>query len=358
MPTGDDKTIDQRRFLAVLTLRNEGAFVLEWLAHHQAVGFTDFLIFSNDCDDATDVLLDQLQKLGHITHVRNDGPHENSVQWSALKLADKHPLVRDADWIMTLDIDEFVNIHVGNHRLPDLLDALPDATAITLTWRLFGNDDVVRFHNRSVIDQFRRAAPKVMNWSWRATMFKTLFANDGIYGKLGVHRPRSPDKSRLDQARWFDGCGRELGERYKRQQVFSPFGQDNTALVQLNHYALGAMESYILKRDRGRANRDDAAHGMTYWVDRNWCVEEDTSIDALKAERDAAFDKFMAEPMLRSVHVSAGSWRRARFPELLKDEANRALFGRLLTTPPSQPMSSGHAKFLTMFAKPGPDRTD
>ena len=358
MPTSQPKTKDPRRFLAVLTVRNEGAFLLEWLAHHQAVGFTDFLIFSNDCDDESDALLDLLQELGVITHVRNDGPHENSVQWSALKLADKHPLVRDADWIMTLDIDEFVNIHVGNHTLPALLDALPDATAITLTWRLFGNDDVVRFHDRRIIDQFRRAAPRIMNWSWRASMFKTLFANDGIYGKLGVHRPRSPDKSRLDQARWFDGCGRELGERYKRQQVFSPFGQDNTALVQLNHYALGAMESYILKRDRGRPNRDDTAHGMTYWVDRNWCIEQDSSIDALKSERDAAFAKLIQEPRLRTKHGWSAGWRKVRFCELLKDEANRALFGRLLTTPPSQPMSSGHAKFLTMFAKPSPDRAN
>lgn len=37
------------RTLAILTQRNEGAFLLEWLAHHRAIGFTDFLVFSNDC---------------------------------------------------------------------------------------------------------------------------------------------------------------------------------------------------------------------------------------------------------------------------------------------------------------------
>ncbi|MFY9211200.1 MAG: glycosyltransferase family 2 protein, partial [Aestuariivita sp.] len=35
------------KFLAVMTVRNEGAFLLEWLAHHRATGFTDFLVFSN-----------------------------------------------------------------------------------------------------------------------------------------------------------------------------------------------------------------------------------------------------------------------------------------------------------------------
>jgi hypothetical protein len=153
------------RILAVLTVRNEAAFLLDWLAHHRAVGFTDFLVFSNDCDDGTDAMLDRLQELGHLTHQPNPGPHEGGVQFAPLKTADRHQLVKKADWILAFDIDEFVNVHVGDHTLPALLAALPDATAITLTWRLFGNAGVMRYHDRPVVDQFvlasspRRGAP-------------------------------------------------------------------------------------------------------------------------------------------------------------------------------------------------------
>ncbi|MGR3661471.1 MAG: glycosyltransferase family 2 protein [Paracoccaceae bacterium] len=339
------------RFLAVLTVRNEAAFLLEWLAHHQAVGFTDFLVFSNDCDDGTDAMLQRLQKQGHLTHIRNDPPHEGGIQWTALKRADKHPLVRDADWIMVLDIDEFVNIHVANHTLPDLITALPDASAITLTWRLFGNNGVVHYKDAPITTQFTRAAPRIMNWPWRAAMFKTLYRNDSIYRKLGVHRPRSPDKDRLDQARWFDGNGRELGERFKRQQLFSPFGRDNYALVQLNHYPLGAMESYLLKRDRGRVNRGASETGMSYWVERNWNTEEDTSIDALKAIRQTTLDQLKADPDLAELHASAVKWRHRKLESLLADEPNRALMGRLLMTPPSQPLNQKSAQFLYRYAQ-------
>ena len=48
------------RALAILCVKNEGAFLLEWLAHHRATGFTDFLVFSNDCSDGTDLMLDRL----------------------------------------------------------------------------------------------------------------------------------------------------------------------------------------------------------------------------------------------------------------------------------------------------------
>ena len=59
--------------LAVITLRNEGAFLLEWLAHHLATGVDHVLTFTNDCEDGTDALLDRLAQMGHVTHVRNDG---------------------------------------------------------------------------------------------------------------------------------------------------------------------------------------------------------------------------------------------------------------------------------------------
>ncbi|MGB8815184.1 MAG: glycosyltransferase family 2 protein, partial [Paracoccaceae bacterium] len=163
------------RTLAILTVRNEGAFLLEWLAHHRCTGFTDFLVFSNDCTDGTDVMLDRLAAMGWLTHVRNDGPHDAGPQWAALKAADKHPLKAAADWVLFVDIDEFVNVHVGDRTLGALLAALPEATAVPLTWRMFGNAGVVGFEDRPVTEVFTRAAPAVLHWPWRAAMFKTLF---------------------------------------------------------------------------------------------------------------------------------------------------------------------------------------
>ena len=339
------------RALAVLTLRDEGAFLLEWLAHHRAVGFTDFLILSNDCSDGTDAMLDRLAALGLVVHLPNPGPHEGGVQWAALKRADGHPLLRRADWILALDIDEFVNIHLGRRRLEDLLAALPEASAITLTWRLFGNCGVQRYQDRPVTEQFLRAAPAVLHWPWRAAMFKTLFRNDGTYRKLGVHRPRSPDRARLPAARWYDGSGRPLDGRYRTGRIFSHYGRDNYRLVQLNHYPLGAMDSYILKRARGRAVHADERLGLDYWTERNWCCVRDESILALKPARDAELAALMADPKLARLHAAAVAWRRARFESLMAEEDSRALYGRLLISPPARPLSREAARRLHGLAR-------
>jgi Glycosyl transferase family 2 len=330
------------RILGILTVRNEGAFLIEWLAHHRACGFTDFLVFSNDCDDGTDAMLDRLAAMGWLTHVRNDGPHDEGPQWAALKAADRHPLTQGADWVLFFDIDEFVNIHVGNRTVPALLAALPDADAIPLTWRFFGNAGVVQFTDAPVTHTFTRAAPAVLHWPWRAALFKTLFRNDGAYGKLGVHRPRSPDRTRTPV--WFDGAGRRLGAPFQTQRIFSDFGQDNYTLAQLNHYALGAMESYVVKCDRGRANRDASVFDMGYWIERNFCDVADTTISALPS--DDLRTSLVADAALGALHAQAVQWRHNRFAALMAQEPWRALFGRLMMAQPTRVLTAAQARLI------------
>lgn len=332
------------RCLAVTVLRNEGAFLLEWLAHHRACGFTDFLVFSNDCNDGTDLMLDRLQEMGWLTHVRNDGPHEEGPQWAALKHADRHALTRAADWVLVLDIDEFVNIHAGDRTVPALIAAAPQATAFPLTWRLFGNGGVVAQADRPVTETFLRAAPRVLHWPWRAMLVKTLFRNDGAYGKLGVHRPRAPDRARMAGQRWIDGSGAELPAAFHTARIFSDLGEDHYALCQLNHYALGSMEGFLVKADRGRANRDSSVADLGYWVERNFSAEEDRSILALDSAGLRA--ALRADKVLGPLHEAAFAWRRAKFAELMVQEPWRAFFGRLLMAAPSRVLTAEAARLV------------
>ena len=347
------------KILAVLTIRNEAAFLVEWLAHHRAAGVTDFLVFSNNCQDGSDHMLDLMDEAGWLTHVRNDGPYDKrGVQFTALKMAENLDVVAGADWIVTLDIDEFVNVHVGDHTLPALIDALPEATAITLTWRLFGNGGISGYTDAPVTETFRHCAPEIMHWPWRSAMFKTLYRNNGIYRKLGVHRPRSPDETRMHEARWFDAHGRELPRHFKTRRLFSNYGQPMYKLAQLNHYPLGSMEGFVLKADRGRAVHAEDPLGADYWVDRNFNTDTDDSILALKAPAEALRTELFEIPGLRDLHEAAVQWRHDRFRILMEREPMRALFARLLMTPPSQPLTPHTARMLSRFAKRGRNRSN
>lgn len=327
------------RVLGILTVKDEASFLLEWLAHHRKAGFTDFLVFSNDCSDGTDAMLDRLQAMGWLTHIRNDG-HAKGPQWAALKAAEAHPLVRAADWIMVLDVDEFVNVHAGDRGVAALLAALPEATAITLTWRMFGNGGIVTLPDRPVTEVFTRAAGDPVDWPWRAVMYKTLFRNDGR-ARLGVHRPKG-------DYRWYDSAGRVL--EGGPQRIFSALGAVNYTLAQLNHYALGSMEGYLVKADRGRANREASAHDLGYWVERNLNHAEDRSILLLDSAGLRA--ELMADPVLGPLHRAGQDWRKARFLALMQDEAWRAMFSRLLMASPSRALTAEQARLVWRHALP------
>ena len=144
------------RFLVVACVRNEGAFLLDWLAHHHAVGFTDFLIYSNDCQDGSDAILEHLAAIGVVEHRPNPGPYQGGIQFTAMKQAAAEPVYQAADWVMPLDLDEYLNVHVGHHQVSDLVAAQPTACAISVTWRMFGNAGVMHYAPEPVSEQCQR----------------------------------------------------------------------------------------------------------------------------------------------------------------------------------------------------------
>ncbi len=116
------------RILAVTTLRSEAPYIVEWVAHMRAIGVTGLLVYTNDCDDGTDALLAVLAKQGVLHHIVQQVPKGTCPQWQALKVAWKHPLRKSCDWAVTCDVDEFINVHMGEGSLHDLIAAVPDQT--------------------------------------------------------------------------------------------------------------------------------------------------------------------------------------------------------------------------------------
>jgi hypothetical protein len=211
---------------------------------------------------------------------------------------------------------------------------------------MFGNAGVVAFADRPVTEQFTAAAPRVLHWPWRALQFKTLWRNDGCWRRPGVHRPRDPDPARLPAQRWFDGAGRPLPDLPRQGRSFSDLGRGPYDLVQLNHYALQSMESFLLKADRGRANRQAAAADAGYWVERNFAAETDRSILPLAARAAPLRDALHADPELGRLHAAAVAWRRRRLAELLAEESGRAAFGRLMLAGPTRVLSQVEARLI------------
>ncbi len=314
------------RALMVTSMRDEGPFLLEWLAHHKAVGFSDFLIYSNACRDGTDQMLAHLDRMGEIRHIPNEQRGDKTVQWQALTHAARQPETRAADWIMSADADEFLVIRPGEGRLPDLFAARPEATGFALTWRMFGNAGRVTFDDIPVTQKFRKCAPDAIMWPWSAIQFKCLYRNDGTYAKLGVHRPKSPDKQREVNAIWRDGSGNPLPWHAPQGLTMIPTTTPKYELAQINHYALGSVENFLVKADRGKPNHSADAFNAIYWRDRNLDSDSDDAIDRLAPARQQILARWLNDPTLAQLQNEAITWRRKRIAEILATEVGRQMF--------------------------------
>lgn len=311
-------------------MKNEAPYIVEWIAYHRAMGVDNFLIYTNDCSDGTDDVLDRLMEMGIVEHRNNDNWKGNSPQQHALNKSLKEPLIQNAEWIAHIDVDEFMNVRTGNGTLDDLFAAVPDATNIAMTWRLFGHNGVTQLADDFVIDQFDACAPKYCPKPHTVWGFKTMFRNIGAYAKISCHRPNKLDEKFESKVKWVNGSGQDMtgdaahnGWRSSKKNI----GYD---LLQLNHYALRSAESFLIKRQRGRALHVDRSIGINYWIRMDWSDFRDLTIKRNIPRLRAEYDRLMQDSKLRQAHRDGLAWHKAKAAELHGKPEFAELYGQAL----------------------------
>ncbi|MDJ0822148.1 MAG: glycosyltransferase family 2 protein [Paracoccaceae bacterium] len=329
------------RITAVTCVKNEGPFLLEWVAFNRLLGVTDFLFYSNDCTDGTDTLLDVLAARGGVVHLPNPAKGRN-YQMEALKDAAHQSVVKDADWVWIADVDEFLNIHVGDHTIPALIEACGDPQAISVTFQFFANCDVQDFQDRPVIEQFTHSHNPDLWCGETAIEVKSLVRKDFPLQYFGAHRPFFRNKLGKDKRPvWTDGSGRPVQHKFlvaanpRRIRKFPAHGARGFAT--LNHYALRSLDSYLVKNDRGDVNRDGRAFDDTYWRERNDPAWEDTSILRYQKALAREIAALKADLEIAALHDEAVRLHRAKRDELMVQDAYAQMYAHLKALPPYPP---------------------
>ncbi|MEC9312310.1 MAG: glycosyltransferase family 2 protein, partial [Pseudomonadota bacterium] len=191
-------------------------------------------------------------------------------------------------------------------------------------------NDVTRLSDDFVIGQFDACAPKYCPKPHTVWGFKTMFKNTGAYQKISCHRPNKLQDGFRDQVRWVNGSGRDMtqdvldnGWRNSRRSI----GYD---LLQLNHYALRSAESFLVKRQRGRALHVDRSIGLNYWIRMDWNDHTDVTIQRNIPRLRAEYDRLMEDATLRQWHEKGLDWHRAKAEELHGMEEFETLYRQAL----------------------------
>lgn len=235
----------------IATMRDEAATLIEWLAHHLATGFDGFYICTNDCTDGTDQILNLLSAHFPIIHQDNPPPYgEETIQFHALRRAKENEVVNKAQWALHIDADEYVNVTIGDHKIQDLIELHPEAEAIAIAWRYFGNSNISHWAGGRTLDQF----------TWAADTpdlgFKTMM-RPARFKRFSIHMPKFPLSG--NDAVVVNSVGRAMPiDRMMRPRGTSYVIEDQSLVTWenacLHHYHVRPDNMYRAKTKRGDAN--------------------------------------------------------------------------------------------------------
>ena len=251
------RTVQPRRDVCIVaTARNEGLYLLEWIAYHRAIGVDAIFLYSNDNDDGSDELLAPLADAGIITWIDNRPGPGAKPQIKAYRHAlGLLPQVLDYRWALIVDLDEFFVFDSKKFASIDQYvrwqeDRHP-VDAIALNWVVFSPCGEARWRDDPVIRRF----PRVHGGA--APLFKSLF-RPRLFINSNPHFPNA--------YRWQPFTQRDAaGEPFRSQSAHPALSENpRSEMAWINQYFFKSAEEYLWKWSKNRtdpASATSAARG-------------------------------------------------------------------------------------------------
>ena len=326
-PSGGKNT-----FALVATVKDEGPYLWEWVAYHRMIGFDNIIIFQNDSTDGTHQILAEMARHNLITYKYNRAPR-GCHQVRAYTRATRQPGYLAADWVMALDLDEFLVIHAGDGTLSSLFKAMPEFDCACINWRKFGNSGYVAPQDGLLTETFTRCETGA-DMGVRVEAFKALFRRTA-YERPGVHNPRALESGR-DDLRVVNGSGLSPDAYITRNFQCSDPGLQRFA--QVNHYIVRDASSFILKSAKGSAHQANRNIDHRYWRGRNKNGSEDLRLAARAPRLKAAMQQMdqLTGGKLAALTEQARAHHRQEIDTVLTEDWAQKLYQRCVTDPSAQ----------------------
>lgn len=256
----------ERGACLLTTMRNEGPYLLEWLAYHRSIGFEHAFIYTNDNSDGSDALLEALASQGVITLVHNAAgahcPPQFKMTAHALSLL---PQILDYSWAALIDADEFIGF--DKRRFDNFDDVLAwhetqPVDALALCWVMFAAGADQPWRDEATLKRFTRREPNVN------VHVKTVF-KPAKFWNARAHFPLAslgmPFIYRTE-----NGAVHHYAGIADRDPAFA--AAPSADLVWINHYSMRTAPELLWKMARGHPNLQGATAARHLNMARTWCA--------------------------------------------------------------------------------------
>ncbi|WP_169802079.1 glycosyltransferase family 2 protein [Neokomagataea thailandica] len=247
------RRIHPTKELALLgTARDEGLYILEWIAHHRCIGVEHIFLYSNNNTDGSDELLKALDTAGIITWFDNSP----ALDAGKINLQDKAyghalgimPEILDYKWTLVVDLDEYVlPSPLWNNDLRPILrmHEAQGADSISFPWQVFYTSQHLTWTDDLLGKRYTHSGPH--------PLVKSAFLTNRFAFSAAHHPYDYPDETRC----WLTADGQE--HSHERHSLHHPV---HNAVV--CHYAVRSLEEYVWKYARGENDGSGVLHHKTF----------------------------------------------------------------------------------------------
>ncbi|OUJ16742.1 hypothetical protein HK28_09335 [Acetobacter sp. DsW_063] len=235
-----------KKSCVVTTIRNEGIYILDWVAHYRAIGVDKIIIYSNNNTDGSDDLLKALSDAGLIIWCDGDVTQGDSAQrksYSHCLMLNKEVL--NYEWSIFLDMDEFLCFDRNMFsNINDFLDwhSLSREDVVAVNWRFVGSSGQKKRTAGPVYSRF-------FSWGVADQHVKSIFKTRYFYGSC-PHEPVSNSRRNsimvAANKRPYVPLDRSAGNAKSDLPLAS--------YAQIYHYFFKSAEEFLWKFSRNRGD--------------------------------------------------------------------------------------------------------
>lgn len=122
----------------VAIFKNEAVAMREWLSHYTNQGVEHFYMIDNESTDNWEECVQ-----GFPVTIYSDSARHKQVHHYNNYFLDE--VKRNSNWVMVVDLDEFVYARNGFKNIPEYLDVLDnDIGCVTILWKMFGSNGYIK----------------------------------------------------------------------------------------------------------------------------------------------------------------------------------------------------------------------
>ncbi len=242
--------IEDRKLSIVLIIRDEGAYIEEWLEYHFMMGISHVYIYDNESKDDTKQKLSRYIENGKVTYIWWPGQY---VQMKAYDHAVEH-YKYETEYMGFIDADEFLvatedmDLSIWVDEVFELCDRRLSiygpyqCGGIGINYKVYGTS-----HHKSKPDGL-----VIQNYKYRANESEVL----NFYIKT-ICNPRTVQSCKIHHMCYIEGyyCTSQNGSIIPGVLFFDGVNHK----VRINHYITKSEEEYVQRERKGKA----VDHGVT-----------------------------------------------------------------------------------------------